>query len=279
MSYRLWRHRTKKAVYAGGEYMDIKQFMDMELLQQIQDLFSTSTGLAAIAVDTEGNYITKPSNFTDFCMKYTRGSEEGNRRCVRCDNECTGTYVCHAGLMDFSADIMVNGEKVGAIIGGQVLPKEPDQERFRAIARELGIQEDAYLEAVAKVPVRSEKMIRAASEMLGIVVNHLVNLEYMKKMNQKKIQAFDEGSERVLKSVEEVRGKAVELQRVASMENILSINASIEAARAGQAGVGFAVVAREIGDVSKNSAKVYGQIVEQIKTIEESVRSMSQIEL
>ena len=259
--------------------MDIKQFMDMELLQQIQDLFSTSTGLAAIAVDTEGNYITKPRNLTDFCMKYTRGSEEGNRRCVRCDNECTGTYVCHAGLMDFSADIMVNGEKVGAIIGGQVLPKEPDQERFRAIARELGIQEDAYLDAVAKVPVRSEKMIRAASEMLGIVVNHLVNLEYMKKMNQKKIQAFDEGSERVLKSVEEVRGKAVELQRVASMENILSINASIEAARAGQAGVGFAVVAREIGDVSKNSAKVYGQIVEQIKTIEESVRSMSQIEL
>ena len=212
-------------------------------------------------------------------MKYTRGSEEGNKRCIRCDNECTGTYVCHAGLMDFSADIMVNGEKMGAIIGGQVLPKEPDQERFRAIARELGIQEDAYLEAVAKVPVRSEKMIRAASEMLGIVVNHLVNLEYMKKMNQKKIQAFDEGSERVLKSVEEVRGKAVELQRVASMENILSINASIEAARAGQAGVGFAVVAREIGDVSKNSAKVYGQIVEQIKTIEESVRSMSQIEL
>ena len=259
--------------------MDIKQFMDMELLQQIQDLFSTSTGLAAIAVDTEGNYITKPSNFTDFCMKYTRGSEDGNKRCIRCDNECTGTYVCHAGLMDFSADIMVNGEKMGAIIGGQVLPKEPDQERFRAIARELGIQEDAYLEAVAKVPVRSEKMIRAASEMLGIVVNHLVNLEYMKKMNQKKIQAFDEGSERVLKSVEEVRGKAVELQRVASMENILSINASIEAARAGQAGVGFAVVAREIGDVSKNSAKVYGQIVEQIKTIEESVRSMSQIEL
>ena len=111
------------------------------------------------------------------------------------------------------------------------------------------------------------------------MVYHLVNLEYMKKMNQKKIQAFDEGSERVLKSVEEVRGKAVELQRVASMENILSINASIEAARAGQAGVGFAVVAREIGDVSKNSAKVYGQIVEQIKTIEESVRSMSQIEL
>ena len=62
----------------------------MGLLQEIQDLFSDATGLAAIAVDMEGNYITKGSNFTDFCMKYTRGSEEGRRRCVKCDNECTG---------------------------------------------------------------------------------------------------------------------------------------------------------------------------------------------
>ncbi len=259
--------------------MDIKKFMDMGLLQEIQDLFSTSTGLAAIAVDAEGNYITKASNFTDFCMKYTRGSEEGKKRCVRCDNECTGTYVCHAGLMDFSSDIIVNGEKVGAIIGGQVLPQPPDEDRFRAIARELGVPEDDYLAALAKVPVRDPEVIRAAADMLGIVANHLVNLEYIKKVNQKKMEAFDSESVRALKAVEEIQGKTTELQRVASMENILSINASIEAARAGQAGVGFAVVAREIGEVSKNSGKVYGQIVEQVKIIEESVKNMSQVDL
>ena len=98
--------------------MKISDFMDMNELQKIQDQFSDATGLAAIAVDAEGNYITEGSNFNDFCMKYTRNSPEGNRRCVKCDNECTGTYYCHAGLMDFASDIVVNGEKVGAIIGG-----------------------------------------------------------------------------------------------------------------------------------------------------------------
>jgi ligand-binding sensor protein len=259
--------------------VDIKQFMDMGLLQEIQDLFSDATGLAAIAVDMEGNYITKGSNFTDFCMKYTRGSEEGRRRCVKCDNECTGTYFCHAGLMDFSADIMIEDEKVGAIIGGQVLPNEPDLDYFRGIAHELGINETEYLKALAKVPVRSEKMIRSAAQMLGRVVNQLVNLEYIKKLNQKKVEAFDKESSNALAAVNEIRGKAAELQRVASMEKILAINASIEAARAGQAGVGFAIVAREISDVSNNSAKVYGEIVEQVKMIENSVKAMNDVKL
>lgn len=102
--------------------MELKDFMNMNKLQEIQNNFSEATGLAAIAVGKNGEYITEGSNFTDFCMKYTRGSKEGNRRCVKCDNECSGTYFCHAGLMDFSVDIVVNGEKMGAIIGGRYYP-------------------------------------------------------------------------------------------------------------------------------------------------------------
>lgn len=103
--------------------MELKEFMDVSKLQKIQDNFSDATGLAAIAVGNDGQYLTEGSNFTEFCMKYTRGSKEGNRRCVKCDNEGSGTYFCHAGLMDFSVDIKVGDEKVGAIIGGQILPE------------------------------------------------------------------------------------------------------------------------------------------------------------
>ena len=56
--------------------MEIKDFMDLSKLQKIQDDFSDATGLAAIAVGIHGEYITEGSNLTDFCMKYTRGSEE-----------------------------------------------------------------------------------------------------------------------------------------------------------------------------------------------------------
>ncbi len=140
-----------------GIILELKDFMDLSKLQKIQDDFSNATGLAAIAVGMDGEYLTTGSNFTDFCMKYTRGSEEGNRRCVKCDNECTGTYFCHAGLMDFSVDIVVDGEKVGAIIGGQVLPEQPDEDKFRETAKELGIDPEAYIQALRQVPVSTEK--------------------------------------------------------------------------------------------------------------------------
>ena len=175
--------------------MQLKDFMDLSNLQQIQDDFSNATGLAAIAVGMDGEYLTKGSNFTDFCMKYTRGSQEGMRRCVKCDNECTGTYFCHAGLMDFSVDIVVSGEKVGAIIGGQVLPSPPDEDKFRKIAQELGIVPEQYVQALRKVPVSTEKKIRASANLLGIIVNQLVNLEYFRNTNAGRLSGVQQGVE------------------------------------------------------------------------------------
>lgn len=255
--------------------IDIKKYIDVNVLQKIQDQFSDSTGLAAIAVDADGNYITRGSNFTDFCMKYTRGCEEGLRRCQKCDAECTGTYYCHAGLMDFSSDILIDGQKVGAIIGGQVLPQPPDPEKFRRIAQELNLPEEEYLRALEKVPVRSERMIRAAAQMLGDVVNQLVNLEYIRRITLKRNDIFDSEAAKIQNALREVSSKTRDLQSVSSMENILSINASIEAARAGDAGVGFAVVAKEFGEISKSSGAVYQRIHELVKEIENSVKRLT----
>ena len=89
--------------------MNIRDFIDLEELQAIQDAWASATGLAAIFTDAEGEYITGESNFTDFCIKLTRGSKEGMRRCVDTDQNglakaCLekGCYKCHAGLIDLS---------------------------------------------------------------------------------------------------------------------------------------------------------------------------------
>lgn len=259
--------------------MDIKTIIDLNMLQRIQDRFSDATGLAAIAVDAEGNYITKGSNFTDFCMKYTRGCEEGLRRCVKCDTECSGTYYCHAGLMDFASDIVIDGEKAGAIIGGQVLPEPPDYEKFSSIARDLGIDEASYIAALKKVPIRSEKMIRASADMLADIVNQLVNLEYFKKLNAKKIEVYDREIAKALEAIREVRTMTGELERISTMENLLAINASIEASHAGAAGVSFAVVASEIRTLSQNSKGVYDNIFKIINEVKAAIETMGNVQL
>ncbi|MCI8858548.1 MAG: chemotaxis protein [Lachnospiraceae bacterium] len=254
--------------------MELKDFMDLSKLQKIQDDFSNATGLAAIAVGMDGEYLTKGSNFTDFCMKYTRGSQEGLRRCVKCDNECTGTYFCHAGLMDFSVDIIVNGEKVGAIIGGQVLPSPPDEDKFRKIAQELGIDQEQYLQALRKVPVSTEKKIRASANLLGVIVNQLVNLEYFKNTNAGRLSGVQHGVEQSNELIQTINDNTSHLKAIAKKQNILSLNASIEAARSGEAGAGFAVVAKSMQELSSQSAVIYNEIEKSVAKITERISSL-----
>ena len=85
--------------------LSIPYFCDMKRFDKMLKDWAQSTGLATVAVGSDGKYISGYYNFTDFCEKLTRGSPEGLRRCVECDRKGYGTYLCHAGLVDFAAPI------------------------------------------------------------------------------------------------------------------------------------------------------------------------------
>ena len=60
--------------------MKIQDFCDMNKFEQIMSNWAKSTGLATVAVGDDGKYISDCYNFTDFCIKLTRGCAEGKRR-------------------------------------------------------------------------------------------------------------------------------------------------------------------------------------------------------
>ena len=70
-------HRTSFTEYD----LSLTDLIDVDTLQKIQDAFSTMTGAAALTTDINGIAVTEGSNFTDFCMHYTRTSEVGCSRC------------------------------------------------------------------------------------------------------------------------------------------------------------------------------------------------------
>jgi Predicted sensor domain len=181
--------------YIDVDSLEIKDVIDINVLQNFQDNFAESMNIASVAVDINGNPVTKPSAYTDFCMNFMHATLIGDNRCAEshrkggeeaAKNGKPYIYKCHAGLIDFAAPILVDGKQIGTILGGQILTLPPIDSEFRKTAEEIGVNEDECIEALKKVKIIEEKNVKAAAEVLFIIANALSKIGY-EELKLKKI--------------------------------------------------------------------------------------------
>lgn len=77
------------------------------------------------------------------------------------------------------------------------------------------------------------------------------------------------------KAVDRIHVLANTIMEISDQTSLLSLNASIEAARAGTAGRGFAVVAGEIGNLADQSAQTVKNITEIVNDVHKSVENIA----
>lgn len=108
------------------------------------------------------------------------------------------------------------------------------------------------------------------AELVGESVSTMQQVREQMKLLEESIDKINEISEKI----EEFIG---EINSIASQTNMLSLNASIEAARAGDSGKGFAVVAVQVGELAARSASAAKDTNDLIRSSIEAVKSGMEI--
>jgi anti-anti-sigma regulatory factor/ligand-binding sensor protein len=164
--------------------LKLTDLVDIPQLQELMDLFFEATAVPSAILDAEGTILTA-SGWQDICVKFHRANPVCEERCKKSDmyiarhlgqGETHVMYECANGLVDVANPIIVNGTHVGTMFTGQFLLEPPDEIYFRQQAREMGFDEAAYMEALAKVPIVSRERITPTLNYLSMFTAMLADL-------------------------------------------------------------------------------------------------------
>ncbi len=161
----------------------ITELFDHTSIKNVMDSFHALTGISVSIVDLDGNILFSSQRPLLCEHFYDTGLEDRNGcRLVRALNQNNalmdkhqGMLICPNGLLDAIQPLVVNGQRIGALLVGQVFVEQPDLQFYRQKAEQNGFDPDQFLDEIQKVPIINRLMFDKAVIHISSLTNMLAD--------------------------------------------------------------------------------------------------------